>query len=80
MKTNFDRIVKSLTPETFASMVVKVAVINGTDPFYVTTTGQLYPFNRNGWLAAVDHEIKFLSAPCKDEKEDEEDQVKIPNV
>ena len=82
MKTNFEKIMENITLEKFASMVVKAVVINGTDPFYVTTTGQLYPFNKNGWMVALDHEIKFLSAPCKDDKEDtyEKDQVKIPDV
>lgn len=59
--TNFDKIMKNMTVENFAQISVKPVVVNGTDVFYMTSTGQLFPFNTDGLTQAVNLEYQWLN-------------------
>ena len=43
--TNFEKIVQEMNPETMANLRVKQIIVNNSEPFYVTSTGQLYTFD-----------------------------------
>lgn len=69
--TQFEKLKETLTVEQFASMTVKLAIMNGSDPFYVTTTGQLYPMNQKGLDAAIRHEIRFWNSEFTSDEDKE---------
>lgn len=73
--TQFEKLKETLTVEQFASMIVKLVIMNGSDPFYVTTTGQLYPMNQKGLDAAIRHEIRFWNSELTSSDEDKECSV-----
>ena len=56
----FDQTMKEMTPECFASVLVKPVVINGTDLYYMTTSGQLFTFDKEGLQKAVDYQYQIL--------------------
>lgn len=66
--TQFEKLKETLTVEQFASMTVKLAIMNGSDPYYVTTTGQLYPMNQRGLDAAIRHETQFWNSELASDK------------
>lgn len=43
--TNFEKIMQEMNPETMANLRVKQIIVNNSEPFYVTSTGQLYTFD-----------------------------------
>lgn len=43
--TNFEKIMQEMNPETMANLRVKQIIVNNSEPFYVTSTGQLYSFD-----------------------------------
>lgn len=43
--TNFEKIMQEMNPETMANLRVKQIIVNNLEPFYVTSTGQLYTFD-----------------------------------
>ena len=57
--TNYDAMMKEMTIEKLAMKNVQLAIVNGQEPFYVTTTGQLFNFNDR--KAAVEFEMRYLS-------------------
>lgn len=57
----FDKFKENLTYEAFAKMLVKLCVINNSELFYVTTSGQLYPFTPEGYSLAINHETNYWS-------------------
>lgn len=59
--TRFDNFIKGLSIEDFSKMVVKAVVVNNMDLYYLTSSGQLYPYNTNGYNQALKHEIMFWS-------------------
>ena len=69
--TNFEELKKNITVEQLAGMTVKLVILNNTDPFYVTTTGQLFPMNPDGYKAAKDYELQFWNAEADAEEEKE---------
>ena len=71
--TRFDELKQKLTVEEFARMVVKVAIINNTEPYYVTSTGQLYPMTSEGLQMAINHEIKFWNQELTQKEDNEEE-------
>ena len=56
----FDQTMKEMTPECLASVLVKPVVINGTDLYYMTTSGQLFTFDKEGLQKAVDYQYQIL--------------------
>lgn len=78
--TIYEKTIKEMTPEKFAVVSVKPAVLNGTEVFYVTSSGQLFPFNQEGLQSAVNYQYQLLmqestnevtnpEKPAKKEKE-----------
>ena len=57
--TRFDDFIKKLNYEDFAKMLVKICVINNSELYYVTTSGQLYPFTPKGYTDAINHETAY---------------------
>lgn len=57
--TNYDAMMKEMTIEKLAIKNVQLVIVNGQEPFYVTTTGQLFNFNDR--KAAIEFEIRYLS-------------------
>lgn len=43
--TNYQKIMQEMNPETMANLRVKQIIVNNSEPFYVTSTGQLYSFD-----------------------------------
>ena len=58
--TVFEKTMKEMTAEKFAVVSVKPAVINGTEMFYVTSSGQLFPFTQEGLQNAVNYQYQLL--------------------
>ena len=56
----FDQTMKEMTPECLASVLVKPVVINGTDLYYMTTSGQLFTFDKEALQKAVDYQYQIL--------------------
>ena len=56
----FDQTMKEMTPEFLASVLVKPVVINGPDLYYMTTSGQLFTFDKEGLQKAVDYQYQIL--------------------
>lgn len=56
----FEQTMKEMTPECLASILVKPAVVNGTDMYYMTTSGQLFTFEKEGLQKAVDYQYQIL--------------------
>lgn len=70
--TRFDELKQTLTVEEFARMVVKVAIINNAEPYYVTSTGQLYPMTTEGLQMAINHEVQFWNQELTQRESDTE--------
>lgn len=68
---NYDKIMKEMTPERFAQIGVKPAVINGNEVFYMSSSGQLFPFTNEGLQRAVNFEYRWLM--IDDESEPDKD-------
>ena len=62
--TNYRRIMSQMTPEKMANANVKVVIVNNSQPFYVTSSGQL--FNFDDFDSAVKYEYDWLNTviPC----------------
>lgn len=56
----FEKMKTEMTPEFLASILVKPAVVNGTDMYYMTTSGQLFSFDNQGLQKAVDYQYQIL--------------------
>lgn len=56
--TNYDAMMKEMTIEKLAIKNVQLVIVNGQEPFYVTTTGQLFNFNDR--KAAIEFEMRYL--------------------
>ena len=57
--TNYDAMMQEMTIEKLAIKNVQLVILNGQEPFYVTTTGQLFNFNDR--KAAIEFEMRYLS-------------------
>lgn len=63
--TKYEEIMKNMTPETLATLGVKMVTLNNTELYYVTSSGQLYPTNE--YDRALVHEFNWLTeAPVED--------------
>ena len=58
--TKYEEIMKNMTPETLATLGVKMVTLNNTELYYVTSSGQLYPTNE--YDRALVHEYNWLTA------------------
>lgn len=59
--TKFEKFKNNLTIDSLAQLGVKLIVVNNETPYYITTSGQLYPMTHNGLANAIIHEKKFWS-------------------
>lgn len=66
----FEQTMKEMTPECLATLLVKPAVVNGIDMYYMTTSGQLFSFDREGLQKAVDYQYSILTQQVKTEKDE----------
>lgn len=57
--TNYRRILSQMTPEKMANANVKVVIVNNSQPFYITSSGQL--FNFDDFDSAVKYEYDWLN-------------------
>lgn len=64
--TVFEKTMKEMTAEKFAVMSVKPAVLNGTEMFYVTSSGQLFPFTQEGLQNAVNYQYQLLTQQAEE--------------
>lgn len=72
--TNFEKIKEDLTIDSLANLLVKIVIINGSEPYYVTSFGQLYPMTAEGFKAAVNLEKSILEQEIE-EKENNSDLI-----
>ena len=68
--TNYDIMMQEMTLEKLARKNVQLIIVNGQEPFYVTTTGQL--FNFNDLKSAIEFEMHYLSMEVPQQRETEE--------
>ena len=73
--TVYEKTLKEMTPEKFAIITVKPAVLNGTELFYVTSSGQLFPFTQEGLQNAVNLQFQILNKEAvEDTKESKSEE------
>ena len=72
--TNYDIMMQEMTLEKLARKNVQLIIVNGQEPFYVTTTGQL--FNFNDLKSAIEFEMRYLSMEVPQQRETEESSKK----
>ena len=65
--TVYEKTISEMTPEKFAVNLVKPAVLNGLDLFYVTNSGQLFPFTQEGLQNAINYQYQILMQESNDE-------------
>lgn len=70
--TVFEQTIKEMTPECLATLLVKPAVVNGTDMYYMTTSGQLFTFDKAGLQKAVDYQYQLLTREILEPKAEKE--------
>lgn len=68
--TVYDEMMKNMTEEGLARILVKPCVLNMEEMYYVTTTGQLYPFNGEGFTGAVKLQLQYLNTGTPDQTPD----------
>ena len=56
--TVYEVCMANMTPQTLANLGVKLISVNGSDLFWVTSTGQLYAFNAH--KMAIEAELAWL--------------------
>ena len=86
--TIFEEVVKNITAEDFADILVKPCVVNRNELYYITSTGQLYPFTDEGYRSALSLQIRYLNSESpnkekekKTENSDESsDQIPLFNM
>lgn len=57
--TNYDKIMKEMTIEQMANLRVRMIIVNSAEPFYMTSTGQLFSYNNLN--EAVKYEYRYLT-------------------
>ena len=70
--TNFEKIMQEMNPETMANLRVKQIIVNNSEPFYVTSTGQLYTFDnlRGAVIAEYNWLISTITETNKNNTEE----------
>lgn len=72
--TNFEKIKEDLTIDNLANLLVKIVIVNGNEPYYVTSFGQLYPMTADGFKTAVNLQKEILQQEIE-EKENNNDLI-----
>lgn len=67
--TRFDDFKKNLDVETLAKLAVKIVIVNNSEVYYVTSTGQLSPVTPEGYQAALNLELSFWNQNLDESKE-----------
>lgn len=67
--TIYEKVVDTMTPEKLARILVKAVVINNTEMYYMTSTGQLFPFNDLD--SAIKYEYDHLMTQLEEENDGE---------
>ena len=73
--TLYDKTMKEMTAEKFAMLNVKPAVMNGSEMFYVTTSGQLFPFTNEGLQNAVNYQFQILNQEINEPETEKTDKI-----
>lgn len=73
--TLYDKTMKEMTAEKFAMLNVKPAVMNGSEMFYVTTSGQLFPFTNEGLQNAVNYQFQIFNQEIKEPETEGTDKI-----
>lgn len=68
--TIFEQMLKEMTPECLSTLLVKPAVVNGTDMYYMTTSGQLFTFDKEGLQKAVNYQYQILTKEITEPESD----------
>ena len=74
--TNFEKLVNSLTPENITEMSVKLITVNNSQLFWVTSSGQLFPYEKRD--SAVRYEYNWLITD--DDVKDVDDSPVEPDI
>lgn len=72
--TLYEKTMKEMTIEKFALLNVKPAVLNGAEMFYVTTSGQLFPFTQEGLQNAVNFQYQILNKEMTEDADEDKDK------
>lgn len=72
--TNYENIISQMTPERFADYSLKLVLVN-SQPFYMTSSGQLYPTTK--YEDALRHEYSILTTVIPGTEEKAETQTEI---
>lgn len=73
--TLYEKTMQEMTAEKFAMLNVKPAVMNGSEMFYVTTSGQLFPFTNEGLQNAVNYQFQILNQEIKEPETENADKI-----
>ena len=73
--TLYEKTMKEMTVEKLALMNVKPAVMNGSEMFYVTTSGQLFPFTNEGLQNAVNYQFQIFNQKIKEPETEDTDKI-----
>ena len=73
--TLYEKTMKEMTAEKFAMLNVKPAVMNGNEMFYVTASGQLFPFTSEGLQNAVNYQFQILNQEIKEPETENTDKI-----
>lgn len=73
--TLYEKTMKEMTAEKFAMLNVKPAVMNGNEMFYVTSSGQLFPFTSEGLQNAVNYQFQILNQEIKEPETENTDKI-----
>ena len=75
--TNYSKLLANMTPEKLAQLNVHMIIVNQSQPFYMTSTGQLFDFNH---LAdAVKYEYNWLTKELESPTTDPSIKVETDN-
>lgn len=72
--TNYEHIISQMTPENFANYSLKLVLVND-QPFYMTSSGQLYPTTK--YEDALRHEYSILTTVIPGTEEKAEPQTAV---
>ena len=72
--TNYENIISQMTPERFADYSLKLVLVNN-QPFYMTSSGQLYPTTK--YEDALRHEYSILTTVMPGTEEKAETQTEV---
>lgn len=65
LMTNYEFQLQSMDVQKFAQKNVNLILVNNSELYYLTSTGQLFPFTAEGLRTAVAYEYQWLCNPCE---------------